>query len=930
MAVGQFIIYSVGINNFLKPQELENYKKLSKTKGNLYRLYKEYDLMNQEKKDELLKEIQDERQLRLKRSKRKKVKNVRCEEIIEVNGVGEELFQKVLVNAMINTTREIQKDDKTNFVKSTSVKNEKDIERQLADRAIKFRNQISLFENSLSRALGIEAGTISDELFVVEYTVSMFDRVFKDLVKKGFKYNGNHYIYFSSSSGQTRNKKLTFVKESSWKKIKDKILCGIDEKKIKINTNKYLAYKALSTTSTEVWEEFDINKVIVIPDIKQTITKEVDYINDVTFEITRMMKDVELPTVDGVGMILPSLSEKNFVTRLPWIKGLLASFDFRSAVSEFKGNTKIKDVYGDEWDILEDDIQIILTKSQFKLWDEYKDWEDYKAKFKEFGCEAGKTNVEPDRFRNNTLSYQAIQSFINFTDSDLKKLTEKTNAKIRKISSDTSTQLQVLGAIKAKKDTMQPYQKALLLYPQLMQDTFFKSILTDTKASLLRQARFGILTSAVKMTFVIPDLLDVCCKIFECKEKPPILNDGEVSCKLFKEGIEVDTYRYPMLCPEHVISKNRHIKWFDTNAIYISNYSAIPIISMCDFDGDRLCVTDDETILKLVKKNTQDFVPLYYDMKKAEGTKLTGAKMAKSLKKAYSSCIVGKVSDKITSIYAGSQNMDAIKILTMYNNFGIDSAKTGYLPKLKGDQVCKEAQEALKNNYIFEKKPYFFKYKDNKNYCSIRTNSKGEEIQSKKKKVVMPKGTGIIDRLEDFIEVNKLSIKIQKDKKFDWQKLRSRRGIEHDEEVYKNVTEKFEYIKNNLHTFKNKDNFMEEEGSVSYSFQKKVKEELLKLCNDEKEIVDILVKYYYSGEGKKVSKRQLWNIYGEEIYENIRNNMKTGTKPVNQDSKICVNCENDFVPKSNRQKFCPDCAREAERQRKRKNASKRRNEKVDV
>lgn len=61
------------------------------------------------------------------------------------------------------------------------------------------------------------------------------------------------------------------------------------------------------------------------------------------------------------------------MVRLPWVKGLLASFDFKKFIREANAREPeinhglVKDIYGREWDVLQDDIRCIFTKSQFKM-----------------------------------------------------------------------------------------------------------------------------------------------------------------------------------------------------------------------------------------------------------------------------------------------------------------------------------------------------------------------------------------------------------------------------------------------------------------------------------------------------------------------------------------------------------------------------------
>ena len=66
-------------------------------------------------------------------------------------------------------------------------------------------------------------------------------------------------------------------------------------------------------------------------------------------------------------MMLPSVMTKNTMFRAPWIKGLLGVFDFRTFIEENNYSPIITDIYGEDHDIIAEDIRVIFTKSQFKM-----------------------------------------------------------------------------------------------------------------------------------------------------------------------------------------------------------------------------------------------------------------------------------------------------------------------------------------------------------------------------------------------------------------------------------------------------------------------------------------------------------------------------------------------------------------------------------
>lgn len=123
-------------------------------------------------------------------------------------------------------------------------------------------------------------------------------------------------------------------------------------------------------------------------------------------------------------MILPSVSTKNFMIRAPWIKGLLGVFDFKKFIEAGGCSPIIKDIYGREHAIIKEDIQVIFTKSQFKMYKYYDSWDEYKESFKKYLCSAGKCNVEEDRIPKAKINYQMLQTLTNITDEEIDLLTQ--------------------------------------------------------------------------------------------------------------------------------------------------------------------------------------------------------------------------------------------------------------------------------------------------------------------------------------------------------------------------------------------------------------------------------------------------------------------------------------------------------------------------
>ena len=150
-----------------------------------------------------------------------------------------------------------------------------------------------------------------------------------------------------------------------------------------------------------------------------------DFVDETNYSITRKTDAIPVPHTDGAGMILPAVSRKNFMFRAPWIKGLLGVFDFRKFVEVNGCSPVITDIYGKTHDIIEEDIQIIFTRSQFKMYPYYDSWDEYKSFFKKYHCSAGICNMEEDRIKRAKINYQMLQTLTDITDSEIDLLTKK-------------------------------------------------------------------------------------------------------------------------------------------------------------------------------------------------------------------------------------------------------------------------------------------------------------------------------------------------------------------------------------------------------------------------------------------------------------------------------------------------------------------------
>ena len=490
------------------------------------------------------------------------------------------------VSWKLKSCNRVLKKNKERLSEILNSKRDTDLIRELNPSLVRDKNVVNLFESDLTRSLGIQTFTLTTEIFVIDV---YFFQVFKNLVKNGFTYLGEKYVFLTASAGQIRQKKAVAIKESSFKSIEQKLMCGLTIDEINerggMNQNKFLAYLALMNSATDVWENFDIDKSIVVDDWETAVPGLVDHIDGVSYEIRREMTETIIPHMDGCGIML---DETTRMVRMPWVKGLLVTFPFDKFIKEkCGGEATVTDIYGNEHKIIEEDIRYIFTKSQFKLWKFYDSWECYKARFKNFGCNACYCNSEEPYIPKSRINYQMLQTLSDMTDSEIDRIISKTAQEIDDVGSDYQVTMRLLGATENNR-YKSAMQEALLIYPELFKDSYNREILKQTKKSLVKQAKGGRLRVNGKYLFLAPDLYAFCEWLFLGEQNPQgLLADGDVYTNQYRDEETLACLRSPHLYREWAIRTNRRNLeldyWFGgTKCIYTSCHDLISRYLMFD------------------------------------------------------------------------------------------------------------------------------------------------------------------------------------------------------------------------------------------------------------------------------------------------------------------------------------------------------------
>ena len=287
-----------------------------------------------------------------------------------------------------------------------------------------------------------------DDMLFIDDIVNikvMTKKEYREIARTGFDLNGKHYVRFMVGSGQMRRNTVSFINEELYDYMQEHLMCGLDKKIRNINLAKLSAYFALSFSSV-LWVREP--RVCVIKDFDTIIpNQKLNFIykdEDGNNQVKEIYKDLKLNSCDGQGLISPDMAFNwaedmhldyvpcSFVVRTAFVKGNLVTFDFKEYAREH-GVTTIKDRYGTEYNI--NDIDVLLSESQFKMAKYYSSWEGYLSYHRSYHLKWGVARYNKQYDDEYVLTnYQYIQ-VLNLDRDDIKGLVSYTTDWFKNICS---------------------------------------------------------------------------------------------------------------------------------------------------------------------------------------------------------------------------------------------------------------------------------------------------------------------------------------------------------------------------------------------------------------------------------------------------------------------------------------------------------------
>ena len=624
-----------------------------------------------------------------------------------------------------------------------------------------------------------EAQRIQDKinrmLFNPDYVTVVMDNLkqYDYLYHNGFYINGKKYKRLSCGAGQARVSTVVFGNEEVIPSVKEILNNGRDLNK-EISPSKFNAYFGLYGSATKVVSE---PKFIVVKDYENTTSFMANYVIENGWGVDdtivqKMIKDTPMNRTDGMGLISYSQALKwskemgldyvpsQFCVRQSFLKGMLCVFPIHEFCRDINGGNYLVDtIYKDEdGNYIKADLReydVIITESQFKLWDSFDSIDTYID-----NCHKNKLDwrialVSPkEAKRMLKLNYQFIQT-LNLNQDDIEKLAEQFVEWLTKVSYDdayymllfllgVNNDIQKINNFLSGSDVY--WIKSIIANHKVKNDKYIRTKIRELIKKKIENGCKGDIYVDGNFQVIVSDpygFMQHVCGL----PVTGLLKEGKSYSNYWNEqGVtQVDAMRSPLTyMSEHVIldfqKDDDTEKWYRYCKLgIILNYHGHETFNFAgsDFDMDILATTSNRTMIKGVYK---DELPVVYDAPKPKKFVFTEDDLYESDTFSFGS-IIGSITNKSSNGYAklhlieekfgkNSQEYRLVKSRLQQcckaQSAQIDKAKIGQevkgIPKVwinrnrlkknkQGKIIDKHAvRKTLYNNTLLDKYPYFFRY----------------------------------------------------------------------------------------------------------------------------------------------------------------------------------------------------------------------------
>ena len=739
-------------------------------------------------------------------------------------------------------------------------------------------------------------------------------------------YNGSEYKRIIVSSSHSRTQKAMLVSVDVWDKAMDILLCGLSRNTKYNYMSKWNSYLGLAATDSipvsmpniVVIDDKEVLQNAIVDVVEETDTEDEDGKIKRDF-LVLSDQEVELPVnlFDGAGLVTAEKAEQwslelgldyvpaSFQFRcIPCLKGKLYTMPVTEFAEVFHVRT-IKDINGKEWDLFNDKIDCILTKSQFKFYNLYDSIEAWKNYFKEevhgykrtFNISSYDEAYE-ELNKTTVMAYQPLQTS-KYTDEELEDLCQQTVKDYVDACSSVEGFLKYRG-IRGEKDEewneLPSYYKAMHYNHSLYNDAFVQKKVKQDLKSGKERAYVGKIVVSGNYQTLTPDLYALMQHALGL-EVTGLLKESQVysnywNRNLFEEPW-IDIIRSPHIanehCPAMVVTSETMERWFryQKTGIILSvfdNTIALKLNS-ADFDGDHVLTTDNRVISEAARRNNTNTIHHVKIDKRKD--KNADSKVDVSNIKTIIECdykgyknSIGMVINPISVLWSLEQTEEIqnyIKIMSIVGSITIDYAKHG-----EEAEMPEEIREVLREH----KKPHFMKYlraqrKKRSNEKEINTNVAllGDDVESLFDDTDCTMNS-VCHYMEEQIAKKRTNIKETKPFSFE---ILLRSVADTESKIYKRIKDCLLDAQEEFADISNA-NYYDEDFCLVGDTEKdrkyialydRTKADLLEIEGNVSTLLDIMLTVYYTDKGfmkKCKDKSVLWGCFGEQLIERCKGN----------------------------------------------------------
>ena len=351
----------------------------------------------------------------------------------------------------------------------------------------------------------IDGLTFVPELIAIKFSDK---RHYQNIRDNGIFINDKEYVRILAGAGNIRRNTVLFILKEMYNPLMEILNCGRNIN-VPLNPAKFNAYLGLYSSSGH---RVSTPRFAVIPDYALKRMAKLNWI-DKDDKVSVQEREIELNVFDGQGLISPELSEQwakelglsyipsAFTIRAPFAKGQVVTFDYKEFARDSGVNIG-RDLWGNEFVI--EDVDLVLSESQFKLWDSYTSLQEHIHAMRERGLSFRIPRYAPKELREDSSTNYMFLQVLEPNDDDIDELISDTVDYFKNIRLEDNriTSLYLSGGNTFDAEfgeddfaDLDIITKAVLSYPPLLHERYVSQRIRSTLQKKEKEARLGKLVT---------------------------------------------------------------------------------------------------------------------------------------------------------------------------------------------------------------------------------------------------------------------------------------------------------------------------------------------------------------------------------------------------------------------------------------------------